>query len=793
MLLCRRLLPRVHTPIRVYAQQSIGSQIHGKAISRSRLANVTVHNALSETVDLAPMLHCTSRVEKELLERIACISTWLPSQVPKKSAQVEKTVEALPDPFAAYAELRAQDRTLAASLPLPILVALSEKATKHGLSTIVDGIVTDLLDGIITTSNRQLRVATALLSATHHDQPILDKQKIHTLLILLCQLDALSELSSANISALVKCVVDNPGIDPYDTKTMDILFPIFHQSLTNKFAPKGAKSMSYRPPGDVFIAFGLIHKLIIFDRDRHALQLFQTLTETCHIPVEAFTGVYHTSAKDNNFSFVVRSTLVRACLHWGWYHRALDIVVSAIRTHVTADIALTELALSTLHLALHNASTNHFKHCTWLICHLINSAGSVIVPDSMVRLFYDKAMHLQDGPSAEILYKNTQSPRVIRRAKYPLPRGYSLTWLMNHLTITSHNVHLARTLAKQVIDEMEPIPVQDRAHFITLAASHGFSSSARTLWERYSVGKDREAVLGNASLMLRMVSVFSKLIYRTKAEIEEPTSSQDEASLSTLNERQKLLEHLLQFAELVVGAFRMSKSPLEETSHYDLSSLARAYIALGRVSEGLDMLKVLLRRYEIPDLYDINIALSAMAELHPKKAVGILKKMVARGIHPDAVTFGTIIHHSILHGEMRLAGYLIGRAKELGCEELSAKTTSSLIRASVNADGAPKSVLKENLRRAWEIIQSGDVSSVVHTPNTGKYCIFASLRLDDPVMAFKFWEMLVKEKTEWGDRKQVFQRRLIADMIQRHCQEGALSRSRGRQMLAQLRERRVLL
>lgn len=796
MLLCRRLLPRVHTPIRVYAQQLIGSQIHGKAVSHSRLANVTVHNALPEAVDLASMLHRTSRVEKELLERVACISTWLPPQVPKKSAQTEKMVEALPDPFAAYAELRAQDKTLAASLPLPILVALSEKATKYGLSTIVDGIATDLLDGIITTSSRQLRVATALLSATHHDPPILDKQKIYSLLILLRQSHALSELSSANISALVKCIVDNPSIDPYDAKTMDILLPIFHQSLINQSAPKGAKSMSYRPPGNVFIAFGLIHKLIIFDQDKHALRLFETLTETSHIPVEAFTEVYHTSAKDNNFAFVVRSTLVRACLHWGWYHRALDIVVTAIRTRVSTDMALTELALSTLHLALHNASSNHFKHCTWLIRHLINSSSNVIVPDSMVRLFYDKAMHLQDGPSAEILYKDIQSSRVIRRKKYPLPRGYSLTWLMNHLTIASRNVHLARTLAKQVIDELEPIPVQDRAHFIALTASHGFSSSARTLWERYSVGKDREAVLGNASLMLRMVSVFSKLIYRTKAEIEESISSQDEGSpstASTLDERQKLLEQLLQFAELVVGSFRMSKGALEETSHYDLSTLARAYITLGRVSEGLDMLKVLLKRYEIPDLYDINIALSAMAELHPKKAVGILKKMVERGIRPDAVTFGTIIHHAILHGEMRLAGYLIGRAKELGCDELSAKTTASLIRASVNADGAPKSILKENLQRAWEIIQSGDVSSVVHTPNTGKYCIFASLRLDDPVMAFKFWETLVKEKTEWEDRKQVFQRRLIADMIQRHCQEGALSRSHGRQMLAQLKERRILL
>ncbi|KAG1745857.1 uncharacterized protein EDB91DRAFT_1119076 [Suillus paluster] len=795
MLLCRRLLPRVYTPIRVYAQQVIGSQIHGKALSRSRLANVTVHNALPEAVELAPMLHRKYAIEKELLERVTCISTWLPPRVSKKSPQVEKMVEALPDPFAAYAELRRQDRALAASLPLPILVALSEKATKHGLSTIVDSIAADVLEELITTSNRQLRVATALLSATHRDSPILGKQKIHSLLVILHQLDALSELSTANVSTIVKRIVDNSGIDPYDAKIADILLPIFHQSLRKHSAPKGTKSMSYRPPGDVAIAFGLIHKLIAFDRDRHALHLFQTLTETCHIPVEAFTEVHHMFAKDENFAFVIRSTLVRACLHWGWYHRALDIVATAIRTRVCADVAVTELALSTLHLTLHNASPGHFKHCAWLICHLIKSAGNVVVPDSMVRLFYDKAMQLQDGPSAEVFYRDTQSPTVIRRIKYPLPRGRSLTWLMNHLTITSRNVHLARTLAKQVIDEMEPIPLQDRAHFITLTASHGFATSARTLWERYSVGRDRGVVLGNASLMLRMVGIFSKLIFRTKTKIDEPTPSQDEAAQSTaltLEEQQKQLDHLLQFTERVIADFRMSKGSLEETSHYDLSTLARAYITLGRVSEGLDMLKVLLQRYEIPDIYDINIAISAMAELHPRKAVSIMKKMVERGIRPDAVTFGTIIHHAILHGELRLAGYLIGRAKELGCEELSAKTTASLLRASVNVDGAPKSILKDNLQRAWEIIQSGDISSVVHTPNTGKYCIFASLRLGDPVMAFRFWEMLVKGKTEWGDRKQVFQRRLIADMIQRHCQEGALSRNRGRQMLAQLEERRVL-
>lgn len=697
MLLCRRLLPRVHTPIRVYAQQVTKSQIHGKALSRSTPAHTTVHNALPETADLAP--------------------------------------------------------------------------------------------------NRQVRAAMAMLSATNYDESILDKRRIYSLLVLLRRLDALSELSAANVSRLVKHVVNNPDIHPYDARITDILLPLFHQLLQKHSAPKGVKSMSYRPPSDVFTAFGLVHKLIAFHRDRHALHLFQTLIETYQIPVESFTETYHTSPKDGDFAFIIRSTLVRACFHWGWYHRALDIVTATVMTQDSTDAAVTELALSTLHFALHNASHSHFKHCTWLMCHLAQSRH-VIIPDGIVRLFYDRAMQVQDGPSAEFFYKYTQFRRTVRRVKFPLPRGRSLTWLMDCLATTSRNVHLARTLAKQVIDEMEPIPLQDRARFITLTASHGFATSARTLWERYSFGRDRDVVLGNASLMLRMVSVFSKLINRTRDQIEESVASQEKnaggITVSSLDEQQKQLDHLIQFVERVIHDFRTSKGSLEEIAHYDLSSLARAYITLGRVSDGLDMLKVLLGRYEIPDIYDINIALSAIAEFQPRRAAGIMRKMVERGIRPDAVTFGTIIHHAILHGELRLAGYLIGRAQELGCEELSAKTTASLLRASVNVEGAPKSLLKENLQRAWDIIQSGDVSTVVHKPNTGKYCIFASLRLDDPVMAFKFWEALVKGKTEWGDRKQVFQRRLIANMIQRHCQKGALSRDRGRQMLAQLKERRVL-
>jgi len=46
--------------------------------------------------------------------------------------------------------------------------------------------------------------------------------------------------------------------------------------------------------------------------------------------------------------------------------------------------------------------------------------------------------------------------------------------------------------------------------------------------------------------------------------------------------------------------------------------------------------------------------------------------------------------------------------------------------------------------------------------------------------------MLVKEKTEWEDREQVFQRHLIASMTRKHLTRGWLQQDRGEMILSLL-------
>ncbi|KAF9241137.1 hypothetical protein BU15DRAFT_45274 [Melanogaster broomeanus] len=426
------------------------------------------------------------------------------------------------------------------------------------------------------------------------------------------------------------------------------------------------------------------------------------------------------------------------------------------------------------------------------MCQLTDPSHGITIPDRTVRLFYHQACRLRDSESAQLFYSRTQSLQVRATIDYPPPQGRSLTWLMAHLVDQKHDVHLARCLAKQAATRSEPIFPYDRARFIALTASHGFATEARKLWEKYSVGSARDHVIGNAATMMRVVSLFAQRDSRTRAKLEMLKSlrAQGRVDETEYEELERKQTHYSQFAHHVLRAFHDSIMPMEKADHFSLSALARGYFVLGHMTEGLRCFRTLIRRKEIPDTHDINVALSAMAQRSPRAASEMVDKMSERGLRPDAVTLGTVLHQAVVHGDLELVNELLDRAPELGVKKFSAKTIAALIRTSVTiGDETDKATLEENVQRAWDMIQSTPESSVVHTPNIGKRCLLASLHLDDPVMAFNFWERLVFGKTEWKDREQRFQRCLISDMIRKHCQAGRLDGGRGRAMLLKLGDR----
>lgn len=795
MLLCRRIL-------RAYASNSASVQrrIQGHVRDRTSLnlrysyAGLVTRESFPKVVIQPSAIRPDdppSDSRAALLERVLRISRYSVPKTEKDSKLVANQVmseKTKHGPFDAYAELRAQGPTLSASLPTDVLCRLAEGAVKHGSQIIVASLTADVLDDHLLHEQQRAEVAVSLLCVPRRYSSLLDTQTTLSLLTIILRQDRPPVLPAPAALHVMKSIIDDTTSETLDQTLTHFVLDPFLKHLASLQSPTGAKAVSSRPPEATSLAYALIDKFVSLQRYREAFELFQTLSDCGHIPAEAFL-VEVPSPLAHDFAVIVRSTLARACLHWDWHHRGVGFIASIMNSQDSLKQDLEPLALELLHAALERCSPTQFKACSWLMCHLVDPRCGITIPTKTIHLFYSRARRVGNYESAHVFYSHTQSRRVKTMRDYPSPQGATITWLMTYLIRQKHNVHLARSLAKQVVDTSELIPSYDRGRFIALTASQGFATEARALWERYSVGYGHEFVVRNAATMLRVVSLFTRRDSWIRAKLESKIIRGPRVDDGCSDMDEKRETNYYRFARQVLGAFRESILPLEEANHFDLSALARGYFMLGEMGEGLRPLRVLVGRREIPDQHDINVALSAMARQSPRAACQMVYRMVDQGLRPDEVTFGTVLHEAIVHGDAELVTELLDRARAAGVS-LSSKTTVSLIQASVAVrEGTDDERLEANVRQAWEVVRTTGEWSAVHTPNVGKCCIVACLHLEDPTMAFNFWARLMRGKTEWGDGEQRKQRRAIGFMVRRHCAEGRLDRGRGRAMLRALGER----
>jgi hypothetical protein len=344
------------------------------------------------------------------------------------------------------------------------------------------------------------------------------------------------------------------------------------------------------------------------------------------------------------------------------------------------------------------------------------------------------------------------------------------------------------------VDRYEPIPLEDRAGFIAIAAERGFASSARSLWERYSSGSDGRTVAGNAAMVVRLCSLFANL-RRGKAACK-PESSEPEDSVidggphddandictSTLEDD----EDFRNFANLVLTRFRETKEPLRHAPREDLNALARANVILGQNQEGLQILQIVLDRKERPDLHDANVVLSAIASVNPRTALKMVRRMVSRDPKPDGISFGTVIHEAARQGDFEVIIDALRLVQETG-QQLTAKTMVSVIRASVAFSGADRDAVRDNLIHALRVIIANAHSNQIATWDMGQFCANEALKVDDPALAFMFWSRVVRPRTKWGDYSHGALRHRIASSIRSHCKKGEIGAAESKSMVWALR------
>jgi hypothetical protein len=791
MYLCRHLLLRRNIPKRVPNPHRCRRLFSNKSNSQSgvqddNVVRVNVEFSIDDPSSGSKAPDKTlSKASQEILQKPLPLHLLLPkrARLPSQEGYGLGESDAAGEPKShvvgtyehidAYETLRSRDATLVNDLPAATWIRVAKDAFEARLPDVMDHLAADLVENFWGSEEDRSQIASAIVEFAAA-RPLLSHARLHSLLVLLKSSGSLADLKGLTVVRLTKTMVAQLSEDSDSGSSLSILLSLLDRSLRwPSVRATGTGAISYHPPAVVQLSYHLIQTLLRAHRDHEAIDIFQVLVKCNNIPPEA---VRETNSASTDPSFIILSTLVRSSLHWGWRGSAVELCKILLLAKMSPSAPVIELTVDVLYALLETPNSADLDRFSYLIRKLDARAVDFRPPHGLIRLFYESAYKLNAGKSAETLYEHTQSTDVASQHKYPSPQGRALTWLLSQLAVTSRNIYLSRRLANHVVDSCEPIPLQDRARFIAIVASSGYGLLARALWERYTVGRDRNVVLGNATVMLRMVSLYSYTIRKTQSLLDgvakkEENDGVDEVVKSERSLYEDRMKDITTFMHMLVAEYRRIKKPLSTAGHYDLTSLARAYFMLGDVSAGFDAFKALLNRKEIPDMHDINVALSAMAEYNPRRAARIIHLMIRRGLQPDPVTFGTVIHYASIHKDAELVSALVHKAYQADNGELTLKSVQALIKATIEMEDPS---LGTSLEQALEIIQSLIDSNLFCSPNTGKYCVAASLDVQKPVLAFKFWKLLVHNKIEWHDSQHSLLRQRIAGQALKHNRLGWL-------------------
>ena len=672
----------------------------------------------------------------------------------------------------AYEARRKRNIASVRNLPYQRFIRLAQVASKTGLPDVMDHIATDVVENYQDDPDKRSDRTQVLfaIAALHFRKPILSDDRLATVMGLLAD----PRYHKKPINELAETVFNNSVSHfIYNTSSLpptDFLVPFLKKYLVT-VSKRGSDAVVYQPSSGVELLFYLIKQLLRNRQEQQAFSIFKLLASSNHIPPETLRDAGESSMDSR---FIMVSALVKSALYWNWRRTAVDLCKWLLRSEDILSLSTAELTIDLLYAMLESPTNTDVSQCAFLIRELDRRVSDYHIPDGLIRLFYASAHSLNEPGSAEIVYHHTQQPSVLERRRYPGPPGRSMTWFLKYLS-SNGNAWLGRCLAKESLDSFEPIPPQDRAAFIGFVASQGNSRLTKALWERYAVGRDYGAVVGNAAAMVRVVSVFAQVTRKAQSRLDELAkleSNGGQCGGSDKSLYQGRVEEASSFANTVIAEFRQFREPLASAAHRDLTSLARAYFLVGDVVAGFDAFRALLNRKELPDLYDLNVALTAMAEHSPQDAARMIDRMVSKGVQPDAITYGTVIHFATLHRDAQLVSSLVQRVGDMGNVQLTVKSVQALIRAAMETTS--EEMLKSNLKRALDIIWSLKHVRLEVSPNTGKYCVNAALVADDPKLAYDFWRLLIRQRTEWQDEQNKNLRWRIIKRLRQHADAGKL-------------------
>ncbi|KAF8158299.1 hypothetical protein B0H34DRAFT_708212 [Crassisporium funariophilum] len=536
------------------------------------------------------------------------------------------------------------------------------------------------------------------------------------------------------------------------------LLQLVMPSLVHRLQAKREHGILAKPTRFVMASFDLLRWILPRSQEK-SLEIYKALVNGHHIPTAA---LQEESGSTETFQALVFASCIRACCYWGWTPLATRFLEDLIKSNDFSKPLITNLILEVMGVLLDNPVKQDLRRCLPLVqlAHPIHP-----VPDEVIQDLYEHAANFKSGHLFEKLYTFTRTYST-KSHEYPLPQGHSLVWFAEYLSARG-NLDLCRGLVTEAFKQDIPIPVYDRPSYVAMVAFSGFRYMIQPLWEKYSRGPDGEIVRGNPKVLVRIIRLLVSVI-RKEGERLAVMQTEDPFNLQGHTTIRSNMANLTAFAHKVLQAYLDHHHPLERADHLALTSLARTQFLLGNPVDGFRCFKILMDRNEKPDIVDLNVGVTALAQYNSRAAAGFIATMLHYGLQPTGITFSTVMHQAMLKDDLDLVQELVVHLNELPNARSSFEPFYSLALACV-AKRDEDTNQRMGLRllivlKMLHLIQYPKHKFLSH-PEVGTLLVKASLP-HHPQIAFDFWNLITKQILSPQDSEYRLQRQLIADAVE---------------------------
>ena len=556
----------------------------------------------------------------------------------------------------------------------------------------------------------------------------------------------------------------------------DLIFPSLFFNLQNTKVQE-----TTRPSPFVLASFTLLRWLLPRSQER-SVELYKILVDTGHVPSAALQD---DNVMSGTLYTILYASSIRTCCQRGWTELAAEFLDDYLKSGKDSQPLGTDLILELVGYLLDNPLEEDLHRCY----HFIKRLHTIRpVPDEVIHDFYSIAAQFKMSRPAEHLYLFTREKRINQSYNYPLPQGRSLVWLADNLVNDDSTRPSFESLVQEAHEQHQdisiPIPLQPL--YLELVVREGFGLIAQSLWEKWSPGINGEAIRGSPNILVRAVRLSRSLTRKQEERLAflGECKPPDSAKIGTSKRKLKAISL---FAKKVLQAFITQHEPLYNADHIVLTSLARAHFVLGNVADGFHCFRILLRRSEKPDIVDINVGLTALAEYNPRAAAAFLATMLHYDVEPDEFTFSTIIHQAMIKDDLDLCTRLALQMKETLAPNSNFQPLYSLASASVVErvhDTPQRRVMR--LKTVLEVLRLMDYPKdrFMMCPEVGQSLIRACLP-HYPQIAFEFWQLVCKRndpgsfdlvqlmrialRKAWNDghMKEIKMKRMLSELLQK--------------------------